>query len=224
MGGAWGMVRPERLFLAKDTLPAMDRLLDVLEAIPGEIRDRYAVPFFYAGTAARYEAQRIDENDRDNLSARVKALRLWRFETCGQSANGCRALRRPPRRRRRRPLSSMSTKRTSIDSKRSHAKKSWPRPEGIFWRIGRTYRMPKSFASVTAIQTGETSIPRPARLRRGLSISTAAEEQRRTARREFGWRSEHLAVEANIGLCARLSALCFHSIWQPYSNCAGNRR
>jgi hypothetical protein len=81
MGGALGMVRHERLFLAKNTLPVMDRLLDVLEAIPGEIRDRYVVPFFYAGTATKYEEQRIDENDRDNLSRRVKALRLWRFET-----------------------------------------------------------------------------------------------------------------------------------------------
>jgi hypothetical protein len=80
-GGALGMVRHERLFLAKNTIGVMDQLLDVLETIPGQSRDRYAVPFFYAGTAARYERERIDESDRDHLPARVKHLRLWHFDT-----------------------------------------------------------------------------------------------------------------------------------------------
>ncbi|MBU6462316.1 MAG: hypothetical protein KGK01_10000 [Bradyrhizobium sp.] len=79
-GGAMGMVRHERLFLAKNTLPVFDQLLNVLEAIPGDIRDRYAVPFFYQGRAVKYESERIDENDRDHLLARVKNLRLWLSE------------------------------------------------------------------------------------------------------------------------------------------------
>ena len=80
LGAARGMVRHERLFLAKNTLPLIDRLLDVLENIPGEVRDRYACPFFYAGTAARHEGERLTEEDRGTLSDRVRQLRLWGVE------------------------------------------------------------------------------------------------------------------------------------------------
>lgn len=50
MAGERGMVRQERLFVAKSTLPAFDRLLDVLDALPGEAARRIVTPFFYAGS------------------------------------------------------------------------------------------------------------------------------------------------------------------------------
>ncbi len=80
LGGERGMVRHERLFLAKNILPVFDRLLDFLENIPGEVRDRYACPFFYAGTAVRHECERLTEEDRDTLPDHIRQLRLWGFE------------------------------------------------------------------------------------------------------------------------------------------------
>lgn len=74
--GARGMVRQERLFLTKNTLPVFDRLLDIMEGIPGEVRNRFVTPFFYAGLARRYEDERITEDIRDNLPERI--ARLWR--------------------------------------------------------------------------------------------------------------------------------------------------
>jgi hypothetical protein len=36
------MVRQEKLFLTENTLPLFERLLDILDAIPGEVRSRGA--------------------------------------------------------------------------------------------------------------------------------------------------------------------------------------
>lgn len=80
MGGERGMVRSERLFLTQNTLPVFDRLLDILDGIPGEVRDRYASLFFYAGLASRYEDERITEAVRDDLPERLKRIRLWRLK------------------------------------------------------------------------------------------------------------------------------------------------
>ena len=79
MAGERGMVRQERLFLAKNTLPVFDRLLDTMESIPGEVRNRFVTPFFYAGLARRYEDERMTEDERDNLPDRVAKLRRGRF-------------------------------------------------------------------------------------------------------------------------------------------------
>ena len=56
------MVRVERLLLTQNTLPLFGRLLDILDDIPGEVRDRYGCLFFYAGLAGRYEDERITED------------------------------------------------------------------------------------------------------------------------------------------------------------------
>ena len=74
------MVRRERLFLTQNTLPIFDRLLDVLDGIPGEVRSRVASPFFYAGLVTRYESERLTEEDRDNLPERINELRPARFD------------------------------------------------------------------------------------------------------------------------------------------------
>jgi hypothetical protein len=74
------MVRQEKLFLTKNTLPVFDRLLDILDAIPGELRSRTANPFFYAGLATRYEDERLTEDDRDNLPERINELRPAKFD------------------------------------------------------------------------------------------------------------------------------------------------
>jgi hypothetical protein len=80
MAGARGMVRQERLFIAKNTLPMFDRLLDVMEGIPGEIESRIVTPFFYAGLARRYEDERITEEIRDAMPERILSLRRGRFK------------------------------------------------------------------------------------------------------------------------------------------------
>jgi hypothetical protein len=73
------MVRSERLFLTQNTLPIFDRLLDILDGIPGQVRSRVASPFFYAGLGRRYESERLTEGDRDNLPERINQLRPARF-------------------------------------------------------------------------------------------------------------------------------------------------
>jgi hypothetical protein len=80
LAGERGMVRQERLFLTQNTLPIFDRLLDILDHLPGELRSRVASPFFYAGLAARYEDERLTEEDRDNLPERINQLRPARFD------------------------------------------------------------------------------------------------------------------------------------------------
>src|SRR5262249_26511896 len=79
MAGERGMLRQERLFVAKNTLPGFDRLLDVLDGIPGEVRSRIVTPYFYAGLARRYEDERITEEIRDALPDRILKLRRGRF-------------------------------------------------------------------------------------------------------------------------------------------------
>jgi hypothetical protein len=51
MAGERGMVRQERLFLTRDTLPVSDQLLDIMESIPGEVRSRIVTLLFYATRA-----------------------------------------------------------------------------------------------------------------------------------------------------------------------------
>jgi hypothetical protein len=79
LAGERGMVRQERLFLAQNTVPVFDRLLDILDSIPGQVQNRYLTLFFYAGLARRYESERITEEIRDTLPERIKNLRRGRF-------------------------------------------------------------------------------------------------------------------------------------------------
>jgi hypothetical protein len=79
MAGERGMGRQERLFVAKSTLPQFDRLLDALDGLPGEALSRIVTPFFFAGLARRYEDDRITEDVRDTLPARITGLRRGRF-------------------------------------------------------------------------------------------------------------------------------------------------
>jgi hypothetical protein len=81
LGGSCGMIREEKLFLTKNTLPLFDRLLDILDAIPGEVRRRTASPFFFAGLATRYENERLTEDDRNRLPQRINELRPKNFGT-----------------------------------------------------------------------------------------------------------------------------------------------
>jgi hypothetical protein len=79
LAGERGMVRQEKLFLTQNTLPIFDKLLDILDGIPGDIKSRTASPFFYAGLATRYESERLTEDDRDRLPERIDRLRPRRF-------------------------------------------------------------------------------------------------------------------------------------------------
>jgi hypothetical protein len=56
-------------------LPIFERLLGILDGVPGKITRRTANPFFYAGLATRYETERLSEDDRDNLPERINYLR-----------------------------------------------------------------------------------------------------------------------------------------------------
>jgi hypothetical protein len=80
LGGERGLGRHERLFVTRNTLPHLERLLDILDDIPGEVRNRYATLFFYAGLAPRYEDERITEEIRDALPERIGALRRGKFQ------------------------------------------------------------------------------------------------------------------------------------------------
>lgn len=80
LGGGRRMVRHERLFLTQNTLPHFDRLLDILDGIPGEVRNRHVTLFFYAGLASRYENERITEEIRDTLPERIGRLRQGKFQ------------------------------------------------------------------------------------------------------------------------------------------------
>ena len=79
LAGERGMARQEKLFLTRNTLPLFEHLLDILDAIPGEIRNRSASLFFYAGLAGRYEDERLSEDDRDRLPERINRLRAGKF-------------------------------------------------------------------------------------------------------------------------------------------------
>jgi hypothetical protein len=79
LAGERGMARQEKLFLTKNTLPVFDRLLDILDALPGDLHSRAASPFFYAGLASRYEDERLTEDDRDSLPERINELRAGKF-------------------------------------------------------------------------------------------------------------------------------------------------
>jgi hypothetical protein len=93
MAGERGMVRQERLFLTQNTLPLFDRLLDIMEGIPGEVRSRIVTPFFYASLARRYEDQRLTEEIRDALPERIAKLRRGRFaEWRSRSASTARII------------------------------------------------------------------------------------------------------------------------------------
>jgi hypothetical protein len=81
LAGEHGMMRSERLFLTQNTLPIFDRLLDILDSIPGEIRSRVVSPFFYAGLARRYESERLTEDDREKLPERINQLRPAKFDS-----------------------------------------------------------------------------------------------------------------------------------------------
>ena len=81
LAGERGMARQEKLFLTKNTLPLFDRLLDILDALPGELHGRSASPFFYAGLANRYEDERLTEDERDALPERINELRAGKFGT-----------------------------------------------------------------------------------------------------------------------------------------------
>ena len=81
LAGERGMIRREKLFLTRNTLPIFDRLLDILDSLPGNVRSRVASPFFYAGLASRYESERITEDIRDNLPDRINRLRPEKFDT-----------------------------------------------------------------------------------------------------------------------------------------------
>jgi hypothetical protein len=73
------MARQEKLFPTTNTLPLFERLLAVLDALPGELHSRGTSPFFYAGLASRYEDERLTEDDRDGLSERINELRAGKF-------------------------------------------------------------------------------------------------------------------------------------------------
>jgi hypothetical protein len=80
LAGERSMARQEKLFLTKNTLPLFERVLDILDALPGELHGRSASPFFYAGLANRYEDQRLTEDDRDSLPERINELRPGKFD------------------------------------------------------------------------------------------------------------------------------------------------
>jgi hypothetical protein len=68
IAGEIGMALGARMFVARSTLPQLEKLNAMLDDLPKHEGDwRYAQPFFYSGWGARLESERIDERIRDNL-------------------------------------------------------------------------------------------------------------------------------------------------------------
>lgn len=79
-----GLGLRQRLFVIKSTLPVLDDTIRLLDDI-GEPVERYCMPFFYRGTALRYENERISKSDLRRLPAPVLNLMnldedRWRSE------------------------------------------------------------------------------------------------------------------------------------------------
>ncbi len=63
----------QRIFVVKSTLPVLGVLLDKLDEIPGDAI-RYLSTFVYRGLATRFEEERITEEMRDKLPARIAEI------------------------------------------------------------------------------------------------------------------------------------------------------
>ncbi len=78
-----GMNLGQYLFVARDTIPQLEALLDHLDALPVPAAERQLIVFGYLGWARREEAARIDEHDRDFIPERLRAfaeIDEWRSE------------------------------------------------------------------------------------------------------------------------------------------------
>ena len=120
------MIRQEKLFLTKNTLPLFDRLLDLLDTIPGELLGRTASQFFYAGLATRYEDERLTEEDRDTLPERINELRSGKFGTWLSEREWIPVTLETASRPRRLVPNWMSTRATLIASKPCPVRKPSP--------------------------------------------------------------------------------------------------
>ncbi|MEJ1960976.1 MAG: hypothetical protein WDO56_05275 [Gammaproteobacteria bacterium] len=69
-----GMNLGQYLFVAQNTLPHLEQLLDLLNALPRPAVERAAILFGYIGSAREHEAQRITEAHRERLPDRIRAL------------------------------------------------------------------------------------------------------------------------------------------------------
>lgn len=82
---AEGLGLRQRLFVIKSTLPVLDEAVRLLDEL-GEPVERYCMPFFYRGTALRYENERISKKDFERLPSSVLNLMdldddRWRSES-----------------------------------------------------------------------------------------------------------------------------------------------
>jgi hypothetical protein len=80
-----GLGLRQRLFVIKSTLPILDEAIRLLDDV-GEPVERYCMPFYYRGTALRYESERISRKDLEQLPVSVLGLMdldddRWRSES-----------------------------------------------------------------------------------------------------------------------------------------------
>ncbi|MGP0082661.1 MAG: hypothetical protein ACLP0B_03390 [Steroidobacteraceae bacterium] len=66
-----GLGHSTTLFLTKSSLPLMDELVDKLDALPTPHKGRHVCPYYYIAHGAHHEAERITEEDRENLTGVV---------------------------------------------------------------------------------------------------------------------------------------------------------
>lgn len=69
-----GMGLVQRAFLANSTLPMIERLLDMLDDLGGEVIERVGYPLFYSGLARKFEHERVTMETLDSQSPRIKAI------------------------------------------------------------------------------------------------------------------------------------------------------
>ena len=66
-----GLLRREHLFLVKSSLPHLETIMDILDAIPGR-QDRYVLPLNYWGRAMKLEHERLTKAEFDLIPDRIR--------------------------------------------------------------------------------------------------------------------------------------------------------
>jgi hypothetical protein len=69
-----GMGLIQRTFLTNSTLPLVERWLDLLDELGGNVVQRVAYLLFYSGLARKFEHERVTRETLDRQSDRVKAI------------------------------------------------------------------------------------------------------------------------------------------------------
>ena len=74
VGAEVGLERRESIFLWRESIPDLIPLLDLLDGLPGPLRDRGLFPWDYRGRGKSLERERVTSFDVENLPERARRL------------------------------------------------------------------------------------------------------------------------------------------------------